>query len=326
METTRPFDPTLINWFGSEVGKVGGILELTIEPISDITQFTDAVLDSLAQSLYKVNTQYGIPILLRFAHEMNGDWTLYGNKPIQYIAAFRQMAGHVRKYTNMTAMVWAPNIGMAYPFVGGGVSESPTAGDNFDLLDTNKNGRIDFNDDPYGPFYPGDDYVDWVGLSLYYYPFVEGNNTFCPPTYFQDNMNGYGDVVNDIVSPSQQSATFKTLHAFYQRFAAGKNKPMLLPESGSPFFVGQTPYYDEKTIKMGWWDQVLSDYTLQNYPLLQVVVNFEEAKSQNGFVRDWTLTNHTEILNKFSQKLVDFGGHLVEGTKLKFACDGSVEY
>ena len=35
-------------------------------------------------------------------------------------------------------------------------------------LDTNDDGWVDMNDDPYTPFYPGDQWVDWVGLNLYH--------------------------------------------------------------------------------------------------------------------------------------------------------------
>ena len=52
-------------------------------------------------------------------------------------------------------------------------------------MDTNKNGVVDTGDgklaevlffskpyfiaDPYGPYYPGDEWVDWVGMSIYHF-------------------------------------------------------------------------------------------------------------------------------------------------------------
>ena len=35
-------------------------------------------------------------------------------------------------------------------------------------LDTNDDGWVDMHDDPYTPFYPGDQWVDWVGLNEYH--------------------------------------------------------------------------------------------------------------------------------------------------------------
>ena len=36
------------------------------------------------------------------------------------------------------------------------------------LLDTNRDGRVTEADDPYTPYYPGDEFVDWIGISVYY--------------------------------------------------------------------------------------------------------------------------------------------------------------
>ena len=33
-------------------------------------------------------------------------------------------------------------------------------------MDTNGDGVVDNLDDPYLPYYPGDAYVDWVGMSV----------------------------------------------------------------------------------------------------------------------------------------------------------------
>ena len=47
-------------------------------------------------------------------------------------------------------------------------------------------------DDPYGPYYPGDDVVDWVGVTVYYwgllYPF--GENQLPQDNYFVQRIRG----------------------------------------------------------------------------------------------------------------------------------------
>lgn len=96
----------------------------------------------------------------------------------------------------MTAMVWAPNVGINYPFTGGGNPYPTRATDplNFAALDTTPDGVIDYKDDPYLPFYPGDEFVDWVGISLYWYP----DSDFIGPVtknYFLDQLTG--KIVND---------------------------------------------------------------------------------------------------------------------------------
>ncbi|MFG2058348.1 glycoside hydrolase family 26 protein [Micromonospora sp. NPDC048930] len=86
----------------------------------------------------------GYPVAIRFAHEMNGDWypwseAVNANRPGEYARAWRHVHDLFRAVgaTNVT-WVWSPNArwGDSTPRLSG--------------------------------FYPGDDYVDWVGLSGYY--------------------------------------------------------------------------------------------------------------------------------------------------------------
>jgi soluble lytic murein transglycosylase-like protein len=65
-------------------------------------------------------------------------------------------------------MLWAPNYGGGYPFASGQYNALPGTSD-FALLDTNHDGVLNMSDDPYLPYYPGDDAVDWVGMSLYHW-------------------------------------------------------------------------------------------------------------------------------------------------------------
>lgn len=75
----------------------------------------------------------GIPIFLRFASEMNGNWTLYHSDPAAYREAFRRVAAVAHATAPNVAMVWCP-------------ADSPEKG-----LDA---------------YYPGADAVDWVGSTL----------------------------------------------------------------------------------------------------------------------------------------------------------------
>ena len=82
---------------------------------------------------------WGLPMYLRFAHEMNGDWYSWspgvnGNTTADYVAAWRHVVQIFRDEgaTNVE-WIWAPNL----------------------------NGRT-----PYADVYPGDDYVDWIGVTV----------------------------------------------------------------------------------------------------------------------------------------------------------------
>jgi hypothetical protein len=80
----------------------------------------------------------------------------------------------------MTALVWSPNEASGYPYPGG--PYTPRSGDpEFTALDTNRNGQIDNGDDPFMPYWPGDEFVDWIGMSLYHFgeSFPFRNNGMC---------------------------------------------------------------------------------------------------------------------------------------------------
>ena len=109
-----------------------------------------------------------------------------------------------------TDMVWAPNAGNGYPWdTNNGLTAS-----NLALLDTNHYGVVDAGDDPYSPYYPGDDYVDWIGASNYHFgtsfPYLD--NSIPRPGEFEDNINSYN---------------------LYQTYAAKKNKPFMIAETGA---------------------------------------------------------------------------------------------
>lgn len=85
---------------------------------------------------------WGRPLLLRFAHEMNGNWypwdeSVNGNASGQYVTAYRHVVSLFRAAgaTNVT-WVWSPNV--SYP--------GTTA---------------------LSKLYPGDSYVDWTALDGY---------------------------------------------------------------------------------------------------------------------------------------------------------------
>jgi hypothetical protein len=294
-------------------------LELTLDPGEDIRNLGDAIFVDFAKYLAAMNSQYGVPIILRYGHEMNGYWrSLYGVKPVEYIATFRLLANALRVETNMTAMLWNPNIGTGYPYGGSG-SQMPLAGsENFQRLDTNNDGVIDFNDDPYLPFYPGDDVVDWVGLSFYQYYI----NVWTDVDYFTKNLN-----------PNTRNG----LDAFYTRFSESRSKPMALGESGSPN-VPTLPEngLTEVMIKQSWWRAmfevgIASESPL--YPNLKMFTQFEEEKLENfddldtgvghSAVKDYRITFNDDVREAF---LEDYSKNDVFkwADQLQYSCAGRV--
>lgn len=118
----------------------------------------------------------GVPIFLRFGGEMNGDWVPWHGDPALYIAKWRLVAQVVRQEAPGVALVWAPNHVPAH---------------NIDA------------------YYPGDEWVDWVGVSLYQDYYASGR---------QDQ-------------PAYHEVALDKLQDIYQRYAA--RKPILIAEWGA---------------------------------------------------------------------------------------------
>jgi hypothetical protein len=74
------FDPTIaryvdydmLEWHAQEVQQIGGSLAVTFEP-SALTQITDQMISELADRCLLINSKYGVPLFVRWGHEMNGN-------------------------------------------------------------------------------------------------------------------------------------------------------------------------------------------------------------------------------------------------------------
>lgn len=122
--------PFPVNW-AAGVKSAGGAIHLALEATNGLSAIqNDAYLKSFARDCAKAE----MPIFLRLNSEMNGDWTPWHQTPQRYIETFRLVASVMKTEAPNVAMVWAPN---SVPV------------DN--IL----------------RYYPGDEYVDWVGVNLY---------------------------------------------------------------------------------------------------------------------------------------------------------------
>jgi mannan endo-1,4-beta-mannosidase len=121
---------------------------------------------------------WGRPIFLRFAHEMNGDWYPWGSSGANSARVYKRAWRHLvrifrRNGADNVSWVWTPYVNQ-----GGGL--------------------------PFKPYYPGDRWVDWVGL---------------------DGFNwGYGG----------SSYTFNELfRGSYRSLARLSSRPMMIAETGT---------------------------------------------------------------------------------------------
>jgi hypothetical protein len=159
--------------------------------------------------------------------------------------------------------------------------------EGFALLDTNRDGAWDGSDAAYSPYYPGDEAVDWVGL-----------------TAFHDDTAG-GAPVNTVPRQGelQEMLTASGSENFYATYSEGKDKPFLLQTSAfySPASGGATAM----EIKASWWDQVLGAAGSTQFTRTAAVVWDERTNTRDTGVAgiDWLLTGNPAIADAARQRL-----------------------
>lgn len=174
-------------------------------------------------------------VFLRIGYEFDGPWNCYS--PKHYKAAFRRIALSLKndKVSNVVT-VWQS---ATWP-------DATIAGENTALYDGTQ-------EDHLANWYPGDDVVDWIGVSVFYRDLSQWNYT--PPT------------------------TPQFLQQKLLDFARNKNKPVMIAEAApqgyrtgkltsSPIHENiQTPVTQEDIWQN--WYQLLFDYIEQNKDVIR---------------------------------------------------------
>lgn len=129
-----------------------------------LAQIADGADDKYLQQFAADVTSYRMPVAISFAHEMNGHWYPWGTKSTtaaDYVRAWR----HVHEVflgagaTNVI-WVWSPNVVNPLPEIA------------------------------LKPYYPGDGYVDWVGVVGYFAKYGASTfDTLFGPTF--DQVRGF---------------------------------------------------------------------------------------------------------------------------------------
>lgn len=127
------------------------IVELTLQPSleheagNDLLRLLDGYYDEFLDAYIKDIADFGHPVLFRFANEMNGDWCEYSGYQMSLdTELFREMYKYVYSFfekhnADNVIWVWNPN-GKSFP---------------------------NFNWNMEEMYYPGDEYVDVLGLTFY---------------------------------------------------------------------------------------------------------------------------------------------------------------
>ncbi|KAJ3205648.1 hypothetical protein HDU67_008719 [Dinochytrium kinnereticum] len=254
-------------------------LFLTVYPYDGFDAIQDRDIDLLVEQCNNI-TRGGRNVIIRYGPEMNGDWMEgFGRRPAGYIASFRRVATQIHSRTT-AAMLWSPNL--------------------------------DQGGDSFSEYYPGDEYVDWVGLSVYWkgsrnaYPWRE--TTLAPPNFVAEIIDGLGG----------EGPTY----SFYQNYAVARGKPMAISEGAGTYhrqcappgvstFTACEAQTTVAGVQMSFYNSFLFSETFRStYPLVKMVqmFEFEKEESDGGYrvLRDFRASIDPDSLAQFRAGLARF--------------------
>ncbi len=277
-------------FLGQAAGQ-GAHAMLTVRPTAVLEQVDSGAAEAFVAKVGELSASFKGTLLISFAPDMNASWVEWGQQPDAYKAAFRTLAAEFKTTDDAgTVMVWQPYLGRDYPFERHRNAPAPGS-DGFARLDTNGDGTWSGADAAYAPYYPGDDAVEWVGLTAYH-----------------DDTGG-NSAVNTVPADGELSAmlTQSGSEDFYAAYAAGRNKPMLLQTAA--FYSPAAGGAAEADIKASWWDQTLDAATSPGFNRIAAVVWDERTSTRDtGVVSiDWRLTGTDSFAAAVATRLAEAG-------------------
>ncbi|MGX8698501.1 MAG: S-layer homology domain-containing protein [bacterium] len=225
------------------------VVQLAVEPRGGLSELNDATTRALAEAIH----QSGCRFMVRFAGEMNDSTSLWYDTPEAYRAAFVKFARVFREVSPETPLIWAPNF---YP--SDGVED----------------------------YYPGDEWVDYVGVSSYFFSHY----------YDQQEISwGY-----DLLGTGEKTARWsQQIDFLYHAF--GWRKPLLIAE-------GAASYIDSKRgtdITPHAASAIADFYTYlpMRYPNLKYAVYFNVDREDK--VTKYRLSDKQELANAYNTAIRD---------------------
>ncbi|ANH39922.1 OpgC protein [Nocardioides dokdonensis FR1436] len=301
--------------FVRQLAPQGAVAVLSLEPSVPLRDLDPSHAEALAERLGALHDELGTTFLVRFAPEMNGTWYAWGQQPGAFVDAFRTVADVLHTSTPEAQTVWSPVYGAGYPYGAAYGDVDPDRASASDALDTDGNGRLDGRDDPYGPYWPGPDAVDWVGLTLYHFGIDRGrqDNDLDPvqggargeeerSIGFDSDVEPEAGAFRARLEEEFGYGRGRGRSPFYERFAERHDLPLLV-ETGAVWLPD--PAGDpELDIKRTWWRQVLE--SLDDYPLLRGIAWLEQRRPEaevDGRTVDWRATRSTDLARALAADL-----------------------
>ncbi|SCZ90202.1 BZ3500_MvSof-1268-A1-R1_Chr1-3g01836 [Microbotryum saponariae] len=267
---------------------------LTVYPATGFAAVATSDFTALGSQILEYQVKYNRTVFLRYAPEMQGTWNQYGQQPTAFNQSWHQMYNAVKAIAPDTIMVWAPNTVQGYPY---GQSFAATSAADFALLDTNGDGAITVADDGFAPYYPGDEVVDWIGLSIYY----KGQDA----AQQENEVQNPGYCHNVIMGLNPQTRT--TITPWYTNYCINKpTKACMFAECGAAYHTNHTDGATQAALQQGWLSDCVTNTTfLDTFPRLKLIMQFEYEKFESDNtgaqdMRDYRVTNATAVARELT--------------------------
>ncbi|AWB46875.1 copper amine oxidase [Paenibacillus sp. CAA11] len=237
----KPF-PT--QWV-KDVASIGGFPHIAFEPNGGLDEVKD---DEYLRSFAKAAKESGVPVFLRFASEMNGTWTNYSQDPVKYKEKWKLVDKIMKEEAPNVAMVWTV---LAMP------------------------------EEHIDNFYPGDEYVDWVGVNIYSVKYH--NNHKYEKADFEDPL----DLLNYV----------------YSRYSA--TKPIQISEFGATHFT-TTDNKQDNAFAIKNINRFYAELPTK-YPRVKAVYYFDVNNiaeyNEARRINDYSVTTEPEIVKAYGEAI-----------------------
>lgn len=230
------------NKWVEEVNSLGAVPHIAFEPNGGLSKIID---DKYLRNFAKSAKESKVPIFLRYASEMNGNWTPYSGNPKLYIDKWRLVYNVMKKEAPNVIMVWTV----------------------FTVPENTMNN-----------FYPGDKYVDWVGINIYNVMYHNNN---------LNNYAGYEDPLN-------------LLNYVYNKFSY--KKPIQISEFGvSHYSTTDNKFYVDFACQK--INRLYKNLPLK-YPRVKSIYYFDVNNLVNASagrkINNYSITDNKKILDTYS--------------------------